>query len=442
MKKELQMNYKRNYRTIQPLTYRPDVEVNTAHIRRNYQCWEGGRYHDIDPDAIFNSVRASSSTGYLVRIVLESPPGFGKSCVVKKLANMWSENDSHLQQFDLVFLIQVDAFLASPDSHDGPGLLKYLTSTTFFPTEFLSIHRPEEIQQHIEQNPQQILFLVDTNYQPVIPDGIADLFLGKLLPESTVLMTCRTNKLPGSLEAAQPKKVLITRHKIDTLYEHIDEYFTWKKRHDVGLTLLERLGLKKSSATVDSSVLKLLTLPQILLFVCMLWEEYYDCTYRTDSKNRLRFDEPHIYGALLKNILRKFCCSQGREDEICDIISVYQEEINYLGKLALDSCIMRGVSIITKTMMRENMPGSVREEVMIDFGLLQPKTILNDGAREEVFIFIDDVWMFYLAAQFMKNELAAKKRSDEDLNSVIQKVKSFDCNVEYISELFNKFVSA
>ncbi|XP_064642893.1 uncharacterized protein LOC135497106 [Lineus longissimus] len=443
MTKVLKKRYLWDYKTILLLPWQKYRDIPISQINRNFEMRKpNGEYCDVTLDDVLIKAAEDKKD----RFILEAPAGYGKTSYLKKLAYLWANDYQSFSHFEFLFHICTDKFIEyQRDNDEKNGLSDYITSDDFFTSQSLKKCPPKTLIEYLDQHSDRVIFIIDNNYKPELPEDIDKIFQRKSMAESTVIFTCRSNHVPALyLDTVNRYTSLrITKHHPDTIPKHITEYFKWKHMEDSGKSLLRNLGIEDDGTIGDASRLGWLTVPLILVIVTLLWENMCTDPEAAHEKKTFTLDEPYIYQKVLKNIIKKYeCHEKGLQSRVGATGNPeYDDEMLALGKVALQLILDE----------RTNIPAEKLEDTKFEddtayflrnVGLLEPYTRRHDLIDHKEYRFVDDIWRFFLAARYLKNNQEQGMMGEEDIASYVKKVKRLKAvSYKNIDELFTKFIA-
>ncbi|XP_064631893.1 uncharacterized protein LOC135490597 [Lineus longissimus] len=436
--------YNRDFQHIMLMPYRPDRKIHIDQIRRNFEKKTHGGYEDVTLETLFEGAGKDDN---LNRYVLEAPAGYGKTSFSKKLAYMWATDHENLSVFEFVFLINTDDFIDFEKKEETPNehllISDYVTKNSHFFSEqsMKSCSHPDDLWSQIEDKQDKVLFIIDNNYKNSLPHSLNKLFLRKTMPDSTVILTCRTNQVPTKIldNSNLYTSLRIARHHPRTIQGHIIDYFECKRMGEMGKALVQNLGLGniEGEAFHDGNTVKLswLTTPFMLVIVVNVWQDLWE-ENNESKKKRFCLDLSDIYQMVLKNIFKKYeCHEEGFSSRINQTMgNTFATEVLVLGRLGWQLIIDNRSSIPAENLQCTELDGGA--EVLVNIGVLEPITIYVDGLGKKEYRFVDEIWKFYFAARFLRNEKDQGKMNDIEIQQAVEKVRNLNKDIDGLFKQF------
>ena len=256
------------------------------------------------------------------RIVVQGPPGIGKSTFVNKMAREWSavvdesvieKHKGALSKFELALIINLREVATFRNLRD------VIKGSRIFSVE----DRPltEQLLSYIATNQEKVLFVFDgyDEYRPRHDSEIFEIFQGNKLKDCCVMITTRTSER-------------------DELVAHADTCaeITGFNAEYRTVFITRILGCKTDAQALMDYIAQedledLARVPLLLLFLCTLWKK---ANFKSlpESKTKLHY-------AIVQDAI-------GREEwkpshGICRNVEDFEQSLVDMGKVAL-KCLLRG----------------------------------------------------------------------------------------------------
>ena len=246
-------------------------------------------------------------------VLIEGEPGMGKTTYCQKVVYDWAngqETDASFPKIKLVLLLKC---------HDMSGNIWEAIDDQLLPKDIEEEER-ENFFKYIRANQSQVLLVLDgldeapSNHMKIF----SDLAESRELSKSHIILTSRQE---GSVKIRKFCDTLfqIQGFALENSYNYIKHYF--KDLEAQGQNLL-----KDIEQNIELG--ELIVNP---LFTAML------CLFYEDLEGGLPLSKTQLYLEITECILKRFCQKQGLSHNNDNLTEVYKEELEQLGRIALET---------------------------------------------------------------------------------------------------------
>ncbi|XP_019632337.1 PREDICTED: LOW QUALITY PROTEIN: uncharacterized protein LOC109475972 [Branchiostoma belcheri] len=278
---ELKEYYRRNMSFYTPLNWAPwmELDIQNHHVKARFKRvhrHEGSTKHIVKSeylteDELLMEGDSSSSRQNVGRVIIEGPPGIGKTTFLNGLVCAWVSGKRFTHQ-KLVFALKGRHLLKSG------GLLEAILAQSLFPEDHPVQRNPDlraHLWQWVEVNQDRVMFIIDgiaeipgfrKTYSSTEPEHfVTKLIEGKILRHSNVLLTTTS---------IQMLDVSVLRW--------CDAYYTMEGFFNDDINrFVDTFNFKTRKAKADikdllgsnTSFLELCRIPMFLWFLCLIWDD-------------------------------------------------------------------------------------------------------------------------------------------------------------------------
>ena len=324
-------------------------------------------------------------------VLIEGDPGMGKTTYCQKLAYDWATKQGDL---DSSFPeIEVLLFLKC---HEIKSDIWEAIDDQLLPEE-MDDQAKKRFFKFIRENQSKVLLVLDglDEADPRNRKMFLNLVHGKQLSDCFIVFTARH-------EAGRE-----VRRYCDTLWEivgftkedaksFIQKYFKNIHKEDLARTLIEMVC--PSPQSVNSGIAKdlegLTTNPLNTALLCVMWEDFEGVFPKSRTQ---------LYIEIVLCVLRRYEQKQGLSSENEDLLSVYKEDLLYLGGMALQS-LRKGEFYF------EERKSDLRLIALSKFGFLSLQAANNKREVRVRYAFLHKSFQeffsgFYLACKLVEGDI-------------------------------------
>ena len=324
-------------------------------------------------------------------VLIEGDPGMGKTTYCQKLAYDWATKQGDL---DSSFPeIEVLLFLKC---HEIKSDIWEAIDDQLLPEE-MDDQAKKRFFKFIRENQSKVLLVLDglDEADPRNRKMFLNLVHGKQLSDCFIVFTARH-------EAGRE-----VRRYCDTLWEivgftkedaksFIQKYFKNIHKEDLARTLIEMVC--PSPQSVNSGIAKdlegLTTNPLNTALLCVMWEDFEGVFPKSRTE---------LYIEIVLCVLRRYEQKQGLSSENEDLLSVYKEDLLYLGGMALQS-LRKGEFYF------EERKSDLRLIALSKFGFLSLQAANNKREVRVRYAFLHKSFQeffsgFYLACKLVEGDI-------------------------------------
>ena len=321
------------------------------------------------------------------KVLIEGKPGMGKTTYCNKVAYDWainikSEGDC-FPEFEMVLLLKCR------DVEIGSDLWEAIDDQ-LLPNEIQRKER-EKFFEFIRQNQSKVLLILDGLDE--LPSSkltdFTDIIQGKMLPQCHLVVTARH-------EAGIPiRKVCDTLLEIKGFTyqdskEYIHKYFAGKE--DLAKKLLDKIQNEKRLKEMTAN-------PLNTALLCLLCEDFQGIL--PESRTQLYLEIVHC-------VLVRYSKKKGLPVENEDLIKIYNDELKFLGLIALNGLYEDNMYFEDKKLARKDadLPG---------FGFLSAQPGSSRRRPCMCYGFTHKSFQEFFAAHYLCCQLVSKETSPEIL---------------------------
>jgi len=252
LKECLQDHYRNVIGWLQPLAWNDAFHLHIKQIFTNLEIIKHSNQNTPDnrkPLSRYEDIFQAK----MRRILIEGKAGVGKSTLASEMVYDWATGETNTS-FQLVFLIEL---------RQVTGTIKDAMFDLLLPKDF-PISR-DELYNYVTLHQQDILFILD-GYDEINPSSIPDLhdlITGKILKQSTVVVTSRPGK-GSKIHWYMDLRVEVTGFTADNMHQYIRKYF--QDNPQEAEALISDLDLNPVSENIAR-------IPFTTLLICAMWEE-------------------------------------------------------------------------------------------------------------------------------------------------------------------------
>ena len=323
-------------------------------------------------------------------VLVEGNPAIGKTAFCQKLAHDWSRNripeDSSFPKVEILLLLKCR------DVNVGMAKIQEAIDNQLLP-EDVDRSEKENFFRFISAYQSRILLVLDGLDELKCKDLFQRPFLpliqGKVLSNIHLLLTARP-EMGAKVKRYCDSLLQIVGYTKNDAIRYIDRYFRNHGDPSLANTLKDKLGY-------NDHLLNLTCSPMNTSLLCLLCEE---------TKGIFPTKQTELYECLVSCAIRRYFAKRGVDLGEDDPSERYREQLNQLGKMALES------------LLEDRLYFSKAEIKSKDF--LQLCFVTREPSRSkmkptECYAFTHKTFQEYFAALYLANEVLTDSKGSEAL---------------------------
>ena len=331
-------------------------------------------------------------------VLIEGPPGLGKTTYCQKLAYDWSVGDTKTE----FSFPKVDMLLRLTCRDMKTAKIEDAIDDQLLPLEVEKTDK-EKFFHYIRSNQSRILLMLDGLDE--LPKNLCEEFLpfikGKVFPSSYLMLTARH-------EAGMK----VRRH-CDALFEisgytkedadsYITKYFSSHDKPSLAEELIDAIDK-------DSKLRKLTANPLNTALLCLVFE---------DTGGILPYNRTMLYCELVSCVLRRYCSKKEISLDNKDPIQKFTDQLNQLGKLALEALLKDQLAFTLEELKSQSSE-------FLELGFLSREASASKINSKPTYAFIHKTFQEYFAAFHLAHELLITDRMSAALLGQLSPVGNY-----------------
>lgn len=400
MQDSLRDHYQNAIGWIQPITWNDSFQIHIEHIFTNLEIVslvsQGTRCIQKPLESYYDIFSSRPGCAKPRRILVEGEAGVGKSTFLCKIAYDWSTNNSKLQKYTIVILVELKQM---------KGGFKDAILQQLFPTDF-----PIPLTQllsHLANHQENVLFLLDgfdeANFSCL--KHLQDILNGRIFRNSCVVLTSRPGKT-AHIQRMMDTRLVITGFTTENIRSYVFKYF--QDDADTAEVLL-------SEMETNPVIKDIAKVPLTAMLICALWDDARDAALEALSTLTTLFNE--LILLMVKRHFAKNSEEGGSTDEefasLQDIPEDLYNDLLVLGEIALNGLLDDNLLFDVQALEKK-----FSSKVLFELGLLSQEKSTSRLKPVRKCCFIHKSFQEYVAALWLSSEINSARNDPSKLKDV------------------------
>ncbi|XP_022809207.1 NLR family CARD domain-containing protein 3-like isoform X1 [Stylophora pistillata] len=311
-------------------------------------------------------------------VLIEGPPGIGKTTYCQKLAYDWSIGDITTESS----FPKVDMLLRLTCREMETSNIEDAIEDQLLPIN-VDKKDKDSFFQFIRHNQSRILLMLDGLDE--LPKNLFDEFLplirGRVYPLTYVVLTAR-HEVGMKVRRHCDALFEIVGYTEDDADSYIEKYFSKHENPSLAWALIEEISKEPQLRELTANALN-------TALLCLVFE---------DLGGVLPYNRSMLYFELVNCVLRRYCSNKGISLDDKDPVEKYTDQLNQLGELALKALLKDQLAFTLVELKNQSIE-------FLQLGFLSREASASKIKPKPTYSFIHKTFQEYFAAFHIAHEL-------------------------------------